>query len=114
MCLLQVPLELYKSSMNGVRKYLVRHVWDGQEESSIVSEAKADTNSGVIGDTNNRFEHLTCFAGGMFILGGCCFVRCCTVVRLMHVACRLCIRMTRGGLFLAQSARSHAVHSCAS
>lgn len=67
--LLQVPLELYKSSMKGVRKYLVRHVWDGHEESSIVSEARADPNSGNIGETTNRFEHLTCFAGGMFVLG---------------------------------------------
>jgi hypothetical protein len=67
--LLQVPLELYKSSMKGVRKYLVRHVWDGHEESSIVSEARADPNSGSIGETSNRFEHLTCFAGGMFVLG---------------------------------------------
>lgn len=58
--------------MAGVRKYLVRHVWDGQEESSIVSEAKADIMRGTIGDTNNRFEHLTCFAGGMFVLGECC------------------------------------------
>jgi hypothetical protein len=87
MCVLQVPLELYKSSMNGVRKYLVRHIWDGQEESSIVSEAKADTNSGVIGDTNNRFEHLTCFAGGMFILGKRWLMLLCAVVRVMHAVC---------------------------
>jgi hypothetical protein len=82
--MLQVPLELYKSSMNGVRKYLVRHVWDGHEESSIVSEARADTNSGVIGDTNNRFEHLTCFAGGMFVLGECGLVLRCAVARVVH------------------------------
>jgi hypothetical protein len=68
--LLQVPLELYKSSMRGVRKYLVRHVWDGHADASVVSEARLDQNSGVIYDTNNRFEHLTCFAGGMFVLGG--------------------------------------------
>lgn len=65
----QVPLQLYIESMKGVRKYLVRHVWDGTAEGSIVSEARADMQSGVIGDTNNRFEHLTCFAGGMFVLG---------------------------------------------
>lgn len=68
---LQVPLQLYKESMGGVRKYLVRHVWDGTADASIVSEARADVNSGVIYDTNNRFEHLTCFAGGMFVLGEC-------------------------------------------
>lgn len=91
----QVPLELYKSSMAGVRKYLVRHVWDGQEEASIVSEAKADIMRGTIGDTSNRFEHLTCFAGGMFILGGCVAVGlralpgCCVlaVQRLLTGAC---------------------------
>lgn len=97
----QVPLELYKSSMAGVRKYLVRHVWDGQEESSIVSEAKADIMRGTIGDTSNRFEHLTCFAGGMFILGGCVAVGlralpgCCVlaVQRLLTGTCVVCARL---------------------
>lgn len=52
-----------------MRKYLVRHIYDGHAEGSMVSEARADQGSGAIGDTNNRFEHLTCFAGGMFVLG---------------------------------------------
>jgi hypothetical protein len=70
-CTHQVPRLLYEESMKGVRKYLVRHVWDGAADMSIVTEARADTNTGMIFDTNNRFEHLTCFAGGMFILGEC-------------------------------------------
>lgn len=65
----QVPRKLYEDSMKGVRQYLVRHVWDGDADMSIVTEAHADVNTGVIFETNNRFEHLTCFAGGMFVLG---------------------------------------------
>jgi hypothetical protein len=67
--MLQVPLNLYKSSMQGVRKHLVRHIYDGTAEMSFVSEATVNQGSGVIGPTNDRFEHLTCFAGGMFVLG---------------------------------------------
>ncbi|WIA40463.1 hypothetical protein OEZ86_013819 [Tetradesmus obliquus] len=65
----QLPLELYNSSMQGVRKHLVRHIWDGTAEMSFVSEATVSQASGVINPTNDRFEHLTCFAGGMFVLG---------------------------------------------
>jgi hypothetical protein len=83
--LLQVPLELYKSSMSGVRKYLVRHVWDGQEESSIVSEAKADVLRNTIGETSNRFEHLTCFAGGMFVLGEVLWMELGPIISLQQV-----------------------------
>jgi hypothetical protein len=55
--------------MVGVRKYLIRHIYDGTANMSIVSEAQGNSWSGDIGDTNDRFEHLTCFAGGMFVLG---------------------------------------------
>jgi hypothetical protein len=86
--LVQVPRLLYEESMKGVRKYLVRHVWDGDADMSIVTEARADMNSGVVFDTNNRFEHLTCFAGGMFVLGGCAFCATCE-------AATLCLRQLR-------------------
>eukprot|EP00775_Hariotina_reticulata_P013796 gene13796-13917_t len=65
----QVPLQLYKEAMVGVRKYLIRHIFDGTANMSIVSEAQGNSWAGTIGDTNDRFEHLTCFAGGMFVLG---------------------------------------------
>jgi hypothetical protein len=64
---LQVPLQLYKEAMVGVRKYLLRHIYDGTAHMSFVSEAHSNGNS--VGPTNDRFEHLTCFAGGMFLLG---------------------------------------------
>jgi hypothetical protein len=67
---LQVPLQLYKESMVGVRKYLLRHIYDGVANMSFVSEARG-TGSFQISETNDRFEHLTCFAGGMFLLGEC-------------------------------------------
>ena len=55
--------------MQGVRKHLVRHISDGTAEMSFVSEATVSQASGVINPTNDRFEHLTCFAGGMLVLG---------------------------------------------
>lgn len=67
----QVPLMLYKEAMKGVRKHLVRHIYDGRDEMSFVSEATADQATGVVFPANDRFEHLTCFAGGMFVLGEC-------------------------------------------
>lgn len=54
--------------MAGTRKHLVRHAYDGTAELSFVSEASVQS-TGVISGTNDRFEHLTCFAGGMFVLG---------------------------------------------
>jgi Glycosyl hydrolase family 47 len=65
----QVPLELYRQAMRGVRRHLVRHFWDGTADASFVSEATANQNTGQVEPTNDRFEHLTCFAGGMFLLG---------------------------------------------
>eukprot|EP00878_Enallax_costatus_P037919 GHUV01043020.1.p1 GENE.GHUV01043020.1~~GHUV01043020.1.p1 ORF type:complete len:120 (+),score=6.58 GHUV01043020.1:156-515(+) len=60
---------LYKEAMKGVRKHLVRHIYDGTDEMSFVSEATADIHFGTVSAANDRFEHLTCFAGGMFVLG---------------------------------------------
>lgn len=68
---LQEPLNLYRAAMSGIRKHLVRHVYDGTADMSFVSEATINKGSGVIGPANDRFEHLTCFAGGMFVLGEC-------------------------------------------
>jgi hypothetical protein len=65
---LQVPLQLYKESMVGVRKYLLRHIFDGVANMSFVSEARGE-GEGHVSATNDHFEHLTCFAGGMFLLG---------------------------------------------
>lgn len=67
--LLQVPIMLYKEAMQGVRKHLIRHMYDGTAHMSFVSEATANQATGQVSATNDRFEHLTCFAGGMFILG---------------------------------------------
>jgi hypothetical protein len=72
---LQVPLQLYKESMVGVRKYLLRHIFDGVANMSFVSEARG-VGGFQISATNDRFEHLTCFAGGMFLLGECGQVGC--------------------------------------
>lgn len=44
-------------------------MFDGNANMSVVSEATADFRSGAVGDTNDRFEHLTCFVGGMLLLG---------------------------------------------
>jgi hypothetical protein len=55
--------------MAGMRKYLVRDVFDGRADMSIVSEATGNVATGTIGHTNDRFEHLTCFVGGMLVLG---------------------------------------------
>jgi hypothetical protein len=65
---LQVPLQLYKEAMVGVRKFLLRHIYDGTAHMSFVSEARGNSYTDISG-TNDRFEHLTCFAGGMFLLG---------------------------------------------
>ncbi|KAF6255992.1 glycoside hydrolase [Scenedesmus sp. NREL 46B-D3] len=64
----EVPLQLYKESMVGVRKHLLRHIFDGTSNMSFVSEARG-ISPNDISATNDRFEHLTCFAGGMFLLG---------------------------------------------
>lgn len=73
-CNLQVPVMLYKDAMQGVRTHLIRHIYDGTSDMSFVSEAKADLHSGQVSAANDKFEHLTCFAGGMFVLGGYCFL----------------------------------------
>lgn len=65
---LQVPLQLYKEAMVGVRKFLLRHIYDGTAHMSFVSEARGNSYNDISA-TNDRFEHLTCFAGGMFLLG---------------------------------------------
>ncbi|KIY95119.1 hypothetical protein MNEG_12846 [Monoraphidium neglectum] len=49
--------------------YLVRDFWDGTADMSFVSEAMGDFNLGTVQATNDHFEHLTCFVGGMLILG---------------------------------------------
>lgn len=36
---------------------------------SFVSEATADAGSGAVRATNDHFEHLTCFVGGLLVLG---------------------------------------------
>lgn len=60
---------LYKAAMHGMRRHLVRHVFDGTAEMSFVSEAAANKADGTVAATTDRFEHLTCFAGGMLVLG---------------------------------------------
>jgi hypothetical protein len=50
-------------------RYLVRDFWDGTADMSFVSEAMGDFNLGTVQATNDHFEHLTCFVGGMLILG---------------------------------------------
>ncbi|WIA16245.1 hypothetical protein OEZ85_012956 [Tetradesmus obliquus] len=64
----EVPLQLYKEAMVGVRKFLLRHIYDGTAHMSFVSEARGNSYNDISA-TNDRFEHLTCFAGGMFLLG---------------------------------------------
>lgn len=66
---LQEPLGLYKSSMTGARKHLAHHAHDGSDSFTFLSEATVNKGSGVIGSLNDKFEHLTCFAGAMFVLG---------------------------------------------
>lgn len=62
---------LYKEAMKGVREHLLRHIYDGTDNMTFVSETTADPHTGVVLAANDRFEHLTCFAGGMFVLGKC-------------------------------------------
>lgn len=50
-------------------RYLVRDFSDGAADMSFVSEAMADFNTGRVQNANDHFEHLTCFVGGMLILG---------------------------------------------
>ena len=66
---LQVPLELYKKSMVGMRKHLVVDIFDGIEDMSFVSETRGDVGTKRIDPPNMRFEHLTCFIGGTLVLG---------------------------------------------
>ncbi|KAI8462830.1 MAG: glycoside hydrolase [Monoraphidium minutum] len=65
----EVPLRLYVDAMKGMRKYLVRDFSDGAADMSFVSEAMGDFNAGSVQATNDHFEHLTCFVGGMLVLG---------------------------------------------
>lgn len=37
---------------------------------AYVSEAQADMATKEVNPVNGRFEHLTCFVGGMLVLGG--------------------------------------------
>ncbi len=50
-------------------RYLVRDITDGTAEMSFVSEAMGDFNRGTVQNVNDHFEHLTCFVGGMLLLG---------------------------------------------
>lgn len=50
-------------------RHLVRHFTDGATDMAFVSEAQADLASKRIDGVNDRFEHLTCFVGGMLVLG---------------------------------------------
>lgn len=47
----------------------MRDFTDGTAEMSFVSEANGDFNSHTVQNTNDHFEHLTCFVGGMLVLG---------------------------------------------
>ena len=78
---------LYKEAMKGVRKHLVRHIYDGTNEMSFVSEAHADIHTGMVSAVSDRFEHLTCFAGGMLVLGE---YPTCTVPPSAHIFWRAC------------------------
>ena len=52
-----------------MRRHLVRVASDAGGPLAYVSEAYADISTGTVGAVNNEFEHLTCFAGGMLVLG---------------------------------------------
>jgi len=42
---------------------------DGVADMSFVSEAMGDFNRKIVQNVNDHFEHLTCFVGGMLLLG---------------------------------------------
>lgn len=42
---------------------------DGSAVMSIVSESSANFDSNWVPNTNDHFEHLTCFVGGLLVLG---------------------------------------------
>ena len=51
------------------RRYLVRDFTDGTAAMAFVTEAMGDFGQGTVQPTNDHFEHLTCFVGGMLVLG---------------------------------------------
>ncbi|GBF88105.1 endoplasmic reticulum mannosyl-oligosaccharide 1,2-alpha-mannosidase [Raphidocelis subcapitata] len=65
----KVPLLLYQEAMVGMRRYLVRDVSTGGDPMSFVTEAAGDFGAGTVAAPDDRFEHLTCFVGGMLVLG---------------------------------------------
>jgi hypothetical protein len=47
----------------------VREFSDGDADMAFVSEAMGNFNDGTVQNPNDHFEHLTCFVGGMLVLG---------------------------------------------
>ena len=97
---------LYKDAVRGMRKHLVRHHFDGEYEAAFVSEAygRRVGELRLVDETNDNFEHLTCFVGGMLVLGEwrrrvCVVFVCCVWVgvfaRLARALLPCCARSSR-------------------